>query len=394
MICPILTQARRDNDGNTSFEHHECIEGACSFWADEVRSCSLRASGLLIIARARAALATGAEGEAAGPAQPGEPLFGSPRAVIDPDTLAPLLAGIERVQHNARETGLKLLEGVAALEEPLKATGHELGSRLDMLNATLLSATTGMEGRLGHLEQGLQEVRHAVVDGTIAKPAFVGDLEESLASLTRRLGALGDRFAGLSDHLEAVSTEVSRLGSAHEEISAALSRESERRQQDEARRLRDEARALNTRGVALFHKGSPEAAEAAFRQASEMDPVFAEAHNNLGLALSRLGREEEAREAFTRALELDPGMAEAINNLGFLFHRGMEFEKAVEMFRRAADTAQDASVAYTNLGNACYGLARYGDAVDAWKKAIEQDPHNEQARRALQMFQQGEPRPN
>jgi Tfp pilus assembly protein PilF len=394
MICPILTQSLRDKDGNTSFEHHECIEGACTFWADEVRSCSLRASGLLIIARARAALATGAEGEAAAPAQPGEPLFGSPRAVVDPETLAPILSGLDRMQNNARETGLKLLEGVAALEEPLKATGHELGARLDSINATLLSATTAMEGRIGRVEEGLQEVRRAVVDGVVAKPAFVAELEETLGSLTRRLGVLGDRFTGLSDNLESVSSEVSRLGSAHEEIAAALARESDRRQQDEARRQREEARVLNTRGVALFHKGSSEAAEAAFRQAIGMDPAFAEAHNNLGLALSRLGREDEAREAFTRALEIDPGLAEAINNLGFLFHRGMEFEKAVEMFRRAASTAKEASVAYANLGNACYGLARYGDAVDAWKKALEQDPLNEQARHALQMFQQGETRPS
>lgn len=394
MICPILTQALRDKDGNTSFEHHECIEGACTFWADEVRSCSLRASGLLIIARARAALATGAEGEGTAPAQPGEPLFGSTKAVIDPQTLTPLISGMERVQQSTRETGIKLLEGVAALEEPLKATGQELGSRLDGINTTLLSATTSMEGRLGRLEESMQQVRGAVVEGEVARPAFVTELEESLGSLTRRLGALGDRFAHVSERLEAVSTEVSRLGSAHEDIAAALARESERRQEDEQHRRREEARALNTRGVALFHKGSPEAAEAAFRQAIEKDPALAEAYNNLGLALSRLGREEEAREAFTRALELDPGMAEAVNNLGFLFHRGMEFEKAVEMFRRAADTAQDASVAYTNLGNACYGLARYGDAVDAWKKALEQDPLNEQARRALQMFQQGESRPN
>jgi Tfp pilus assembly protein PilF len=394
MICPILTQARRDKDGNVSFEHHECIESACTFWADEVRSCSVRASGLLIIARARAALATGAEGESASPALPGEPLFGSPKAVVDPETFAPLMAGIERMQQSARDTGLKLLEGVAGLEEPLKATGQELGSRMDSINTNLLSATTAMEGRIGRLEEGLQEVRRAVVEGALPKPAFIGELEESLGSLARRLGGLNDRFSSLSDSLESVSSEVSRLGSAHEDIATALSREAEHRQKDEERRRQQEARTLNTRGVALFHKGAAEAAESAFRQAIEMDPAFAEAHNNLGLALSRTGREEQARESFTRALELDPGLAEAVNNLGFLFHRGMEFEKAVEMFRRAATSSQDASIAYTNLGNACYGLARYGEAVDAWKKALEQDPQNEQARRALQMFQQGETRPS
>jgi len=77
-----------------------------------------------------------------------------------------------------------------------------------------------------------------------------------------------------------------------------------------------------------------------------------------------------------------------MNNLGFLFHQNMQFEKAVDMFRRSALETQDASLAYTNLGNACYKLGKYADAVDAWKKAVDQNPLNESAAKALRMFQQ------
>ena len=54
MICPILSQSRTDDDGTVTWDHHECIEEACSFWAGEISDCGIRASGLLVIARAKA----------------------------------------------------------------------------------------------------------------------------------------------------------------------------------------------------------------------------------------------------------------------------------------------------------------------------------------------------
>lgn len=354
MICPILSQARRDQEGNTIWDHHECIEGSCTFWAQEISDCAIRASGLMVIQRAGAAVA------------------GS-----DPATLEPIMSAIERVTSSTRETGLKLLEGVSALEEPLRGTGREMGSRLETLQ-------TG----LTRLEEEIEAIKRLVVESTAARPAFIDDLEQSLSSVTRRLGGVTDRFSALSESLETVSSQVGTLRGAHEEISAALSEEAERRRQEEQRRRKDDAMALNSRGVALHYKGAAQAAEAAFLSAVDLDPGFAEAHNNLGLTLSRQGRDAEAEACFQKALELDPGMGEALNNLGFLFHQNMQFEKAVEMFRRSALEARDASVAYTNLGNACYKLGRYSEAVDAWNKAVERDPLNEPARSALRMFQQ------
>ena len=141
MICPILSQSSRDKDGNTAWDHHECVENSCTFWAEEIHDCGIRASGLVIIARARAAVA-GNEPGADGRAMPaGEPLFAPPTAVFDASSLAPIVAAVDKTNSAMRETGLKLLEGVAALEEPLRATGIELGGRLESLNAAVLSVT-------------------------------------------------------------------------------------------------------------------------------------------------------------------------------------------------------------------------------------------------------------
>ncbi|HEY3174598.1 MAG TPA: tetratricopeptide repeat protein [Candidatus Polarisedimenticolia bacterium] len=354
MICPILSQASRDPEGNTVWDHHECIEGACTFWAQEISDCGIRATGLATIQRMR------------------EPL-----PSLDPAALEPIMSAIEKVTNTTRETGLKLLEGVSALEEPMRGTGLEMGSRVEALNA-----------RITRLEDGIEGIKKLVTESASGRPAFMDDLEQSLTSVTRRLGGVTDRFSALSESLETVSTQVGTLQGAHEDISAALSLEAERRRHDDQRQRRDEAMALNARGVALHYKGAAQAAEASFRSALDLDPGFAEAHNNLGLTLSRQGRDAEAEACFQKALELDPGMGEAVNNLGFLFHQNMQFEKAVEMFKRSALDAGDASVAYTNLGNACYKLGRYSEAVDAWNKAVERDPLNEPARTALKMFQQ------
>lgn len=386
MICPILSQAARDGEGNVVWDHHDCIETACTFWASEINDCGIRASGLVVIQRARAALA--AQGPDGGPVPAGEPLFAQPYAAFDPSVLDPIAAAVEKATNSARETGLKLLEGVSALEEPLRATGLELGSRMESLNASVLSITTSVEGRIARLEEGIAAIRQAQSDLVSARPDAFKEIEEALSSVTRRLGGVTDRFTALSENLETVSSQVGALHATHEDLSSALALEAQRRREEEQQRRKDDAMALNSRGVALYYKGATQAAEAAFRSALEIDPGFAEAHNNLGLALSREGRDVDAEACFRRALELDPKLGEAMNNLGFLFHQNMQFEKAVDMFRRSALEAQDASLAYTNLGNACYKLGKFGDAVDAWKKAVDQNPLNESAQTALRMFQQ------
>ena len=46
------------------------------------------------------------------------------------------------------------------------------------------------------------------------------------------------------------------------------------------------------------------------------------------------------------------------------------------------------TVAYTNLGNCLYKMKQPEKAVEAWRRALELDPMNENARRGLRMFQQ------
>jgi len=370
MICPMLSQSHRETDGTVVWDHHDCIESACTFWAAEQHDCAIRASGLLVI--------KGAVGQAEA-SQATRKIEERLGAVSDKHGTA------------LREMGLTLLQGISALEEPLQGWGAEIGTRLESINTSLLTSTTTMEGKLAEtqaaqraLKQELQQVAGAIQQN----PSWVAGMEQSVKTLSSRLAGVAERFVKLSDHLETLAGKVAGLQGTHETLSVSLKEESTRRDEEHKRRQREAAREINTRGVALYHQGALQGAEGCFRAALENDHAFAEAHNNLGLCLSKLGKEQEAEACFARAIEIDPRLTEAINNLGFLFHQGTQFDKAVEMFRRAALSSQDSSVAWTNMGNACYKLGRHSEAVEAWRKAVDANPANENAARALRMFQQ------
>src|SRR5262249_56408230 len=108
MICPILSQATRDAEGNVVWDHHDCIEVACTFWASEINDCGIRASGLVVIQRARAALAAQGAGPEAGPVPAGEPLFASPQPAFDPSVLSPIAQAVEKAPPSAPQTGGEL----------------------------------------------------------------------------------------------------------------------------------------------------------------------------------------------------------------------------------------------------------------------------------------------
>jgi len=76
------------------------------------------------------------------------------------------------------------------------------------------------------------------------------------------------------------------------------------------------------------------------------------------------------------------------NNLGFMYHTTGKFDRAVQMFGQAIQNSGDSSVAYANLGNSFYKMKQADKAVEAWRRALELDPMNENARRSLRMFQQ------
>ena len=113
-------------------------------------------------------------------------------------------------------------------------------------------------------------------------------------------------------------------------------------------------------------------AEAAYREAVELEPDHAYYRFNLGNALLRQNLLEDASAAFRQALALDPDNADAMNNLAWSYHeRDEHLDDAVALARRAAEI-NPAKQAYY-LDTLASLLLKQGNptaARTAWQQAL------------------------
>lgn len=84
--------------------------------------------------------------------------------------------------------------------------------------------------------------------------------------------------------------------------------------------------------VAVDHvaEGNLEEAVAAYRQALEQDPDYADVWEGLSMALADLGRFDEAIAAATRVVELNPDDQLPYTNLSRIYQRAGDVPKAEE----------------------------------------------------------------
>jgi len=128
-----------------------------------------------------------------------------------------------------------------------------------------------------------------------------------------------------------------------------------------------------------------------YREASDLQPLFADVQNKLGETYRALGRNAEARGAFQAALEINPRYLAARMNLAHTLVRLADFEAAVvEIERAIPHTSGHAKEALEALAADC----RSGGEVD-WENRFGDlhrlHPSEAEARRleALKALQHG-----
>lgn len=147
-------------------------------------------------------------------------------------------------------------------------------------------------------------------------------------------------------------------------------------------------------GIELYKQNRDGEAAEAFKQATTLDPAFAEAYLRLGLTYRALGQREEAEKAYEQAakayeklLDREPKNAEAHLSLGEAYSKIGEYQKAIEAYRRGVRLKEPDAGVYYDIGLTYNKLARYGEAVTAFKKALEFDPDDYRAQEALERAQ-------
>lgn len=113
-------------------------------------------------------------------------------------------------------------------------------------------------------------------------------------------------------------------------------------------------------------------------------------HGNLGVAYGRKGDMNAAKEEFIKALRIQFNYPEAHNNLGVILM--MEFQRdhdknklmtAKKEFELALQSYPNYSNAYKNLGDVYASMNNPEEAKKLWRKALEVNPYQEDARQRL-----------
>jgi tetratricopeptide (TPR) repeat protein len=103
-------------------------------------------------------------------------------------------------------------------------------------------------------------------------------------------------------------------------------------------------------GVVYERRGDWEAAEEAYRRATEEDGELAQAHKGLGDALYRRGAFDDAAQSYARAIQLAPELGDDVYfRLGNIHYKRMDRPEAVRLWRRALEVNPQNTVVRTNL---------------------------------------------
>lgn len=107
--------------------------------------------------------------------------------------------------------------------------------------------------------------------------------------------------------------------------------------------------------------------------------VAAQRANDRGLQLYRERRYDEAEAAFKEALQLQPKFALAANNLGFVLYRRGKPADAATWFEKAVEMDGSRALAWLNLGDARLQAGDDAKAMAAYKTFLELAPKHARA---------------
>jgi|GEM_PF-2780201 len=136
-------------------------------------------------------------------------------------------------------------------------------------------------------------------------------------------------------------------------------------------------RGLNLLGRMLLRDGDLAGAEAAFREAAEGDPEYADAWANLGHVLLRGERRAEAEQCFHRAIQHDREHGLANLSLGKMFFAQQRPDLAVPYLHTGIQRELSHREGQLTLALALLELGRLDEAITAYRRLVaagDEDP--------------------
>jgi tetratricopeptide (TPR) repeat protein len=128
------------------------------------------------------------------------------------------------------------------------------------------------------------------------------------------------------------------------------------------------------RGTSAMHEGRLAEAEAAFRQAVQLEPSLAVAQLDLGLILGREGKLDEAIASLGESLRLDPGIEGGHMFRGIFLHQANRQDEARTELQKEIDAHPSNGEALTWLGMVELSAGHPERAVGPFDRAAELRP--------------------
>ena len=249
-----------------------------------------------------------------------------------------------------------------------------LRSRGDVLDFQDL---VGLRAMAELIRQGLSP--QTVARGLNRLADILPDIERPLAQVRLIIGAGGGLLAELQGRLTDARGQLLFDFEADGPRSPARTFPMETR--EPARH--EDAEELFRKALELEDRRDFEAAEAAYLQILEYDPLLVEARFNLGNLLLERGDLQTAEEHFRKAAAADSEIvAAAWYNLGYVLGEQQRYEEAVRALEKALDFFPQYTDALFNLAYFCHVLGRKAAAARYWQAFLQLDAESEWAEAA------------
>jgi peptidoglycan/xylan/chitin deacetylase (PgdA/CDA1 family)/Flp pilus assembly protein TadD len=206
-------------------------------------------------------------------------------------------------------TLLQALNGKADLNGDGLITATELAAYVAPAVSAIAHQTPafgslpGSEG--GEFVFELPAAQEPALSGAVAQ---LDDKASQLAARLDEASTAGRQVATAAGAASAVQVTIKGLDGKDQALAATTARV------DPGARVA--AQRANDRGLQLYRERRYDEAEAAFKEALQLQPRFALAANNLGFVLYRRGKPADAASWFEKAVEMDASRALAWLNLG------------------------------------------------------------------------------
>lgn len=147
------------------------------------------------------------------------------------------------------------------------------------------------------------------------------------------------------------------------------------------------AEEMHAEAVQLAKEGKTAEARTVLERLVSIHPNNALVYNDLGVLRSEAGDTAGARQAYERAVELEPANATFRRNLADLYFAALGMtDEAVRIYLDLHRQNPRDMETLVNLGHICAGIGRPDEAKTFYRRALEVEPWNTEARTAMRQL--------